>query len=77
MDRPVYFPPPWHIPEGTYHRWAVVRWRRGQGLRWVRTLPHGYGMILCRLGAHIMIDDMQRDARSCACGAWVIHNEQD
>lgn len=63
----IYFPPPFRIPEGTAHWWAVVRWHRSR-LQFVRTVPFGYRMILCRLGWHIMIHSFLQDGRVCACG---------
>jgi hypothetical protein len=75
--RPIYLPPPLRILEGTAHPWAVLRWRRGDGIRFTRVLPYGYGRLMCRLGVHVMVRSFIQDARVCMCGRHRINDEWD
>jgi hypothetical protein len=68
--RAIYFPPPWRKPEAIEHPWAVLRYKRGDGLRFTRVLPSGYARLLCRAGVHVMIERFISLERACECRAY-------
>lgn len=68
-----YFPPPFRVPEGTDHPWAVVKRKRGKWM-WRRRVPYGYLNLLCRMGLHFITRyaEFQIDGWACQCRRDVI-----